>query len=65
MLAEHKGEYIAIREMRSHGAWYTKGMPGSSVLRLAMNTTASKEDFARIIGEYAKNTEHAGGAETC
>jgi tRNA-dihydrouridine synthase B len=62
MLVEHKGEYTAIREMRSHGAWYTKGMPNSSVLRLLINNAASKEDFISIINEYAKC---AGGEETC
>ena len=30
---EIKGEYIGIREMRKHVAWYTKGMQGSAKLR--------------------------------
>ena len=58
LLVEHKGEYTAIREMRSHGAWYTRGLPDSSILRLNINKITSKEDFVRIIKEYA---ECAGG----
>ena len=30
---EFKGDYIGIREMRKHVAWYTKGMQGSAKLR--------------------------------
>ena len=33
MLIEYKGEYIGIREMRKHTAWYTAGMPNSSKFR--------------------------------
>lgn len=29
MLMAWKGEAVAIREMRKHGAWYTKGLPGA------------------------------------
>ncbi len=33
MMEEHKGEYIAVREMRKHIAWYTEGIKGSSEIR--------------------------------
>ena len=33
MLAAYKGEQTAMREMRGHVAWYTKGMPHSAALR--------------------------------
>ncbi|MDF2568608.1 MAG: dus [Sporomusa sp.] len=52
MLVEHKGEYIGIREMRSHAAWYTKGLPSSAELRLKFNQAASREDFIRIMENY-------------
>ena len=51
-LVEHKGEYIGIREMRSHAAWYTKGLPSSSELRLKFNQALSREDFIRIMENY-------------
>lgn len=52
MLVAHKGEYVGIREMRSHAAWYTKGLPKSAELRLTFNQAASKEDFIRIMEKY-------------
>lgn len=33
MMVELKGEYIAIREMRKHVAWYTTGFPHAAKLR--------------------------------
>lgn len=52
MLVEHKGEYVGIREMRSHAAWYTKGLHKSAELRLTFNQAASKADFIRIMEDY-------------
>ena len=52
MLIEHKGEYIAVREMRSHAGWYTKGLPNSAALRLAINCAKNKDDFLVIIEDY-------------
>lgn len=43
MLARHKGEYIAVREMRKHVAWYTTGMPNSSKLRQKINEMETME----------------------
>ncbi len=34
---EYKGEYIAVREMRKHVAWYTAGYPNSAKLRRMVN----------------------------
>jgi len=58
MLVRHKGEYIGIREMRSHAAWYTKGLPSSAELRLKFNQAMSKEDFIRIMEEYRLEQIH-------
>lgn len=33
----YKGEYIAIREMRKHIAWYTTGYPNSTLIRRRVN----------------------------
>jgi tRNA-dihydrouridine synthase B len=52
MLVDHKGEYTGIREMRSHAAWYTKGLPSSAELRLKFNQAATREDFIRIMENY-------------
>ena len=37
MLVRFKGESVAMREMRGHMAWYTKGMPHSATLRNEIN----------------------------
>jgi len=52
MLVEYKGEYLGIREMRRHGAWYTKGMHHSSELRLRFNSAVCKEDFVTVLEEF-------------
>ncbi|MBC8015731.1 MAG: tRNA dihydrouridine synthase DusB [Sporomusaceae bacterium] len=52
MLIEHKGEYLGIREMRRHGAWYTKGLHHSSELRLKFNSAVCKEDFVGVLDEF-------------
>lgn len=51
MLVEYKGEHIGIREMRSHAAWYTKGLPHSAELRLRFNSAVTREHFAQILSE--------------
>ncbi|SHJ89406.1 tRNA dihydrouridine synthase DusB [Paramaledivibacter caminithermalis] len=37
MLVENKGEYIAIREMRKHCAWYLKGVRNAASIRNQIN----------------------------
>ena len=44
-----KGESVAIREMRSHAAWYTKGLTGGAELRNKFNRAITVDDFANII----------------
>ena len=49
LLIGYKGEYIGIREMRRHAAWYTRGLAGSAELREQFNRAVSREDFAQIL----------------
>lgn len=53
LLAHYKGEVIAVKEMRSHGAWYTKGLPGAAIMRRAFSTAQTLEDYRKIAKEYA------------
>ena len=48
LLLKFKGEYIGIREMRKHAAWYTKGLIGGAELRDKINRAESKDDFLKI-----------------
>ena len=49
LLLEFKGEYIGIREMRKHAAWYTKGLQGGALLRDRFNRAESREEFLLTI----------------
>ena len=49
MLIECKGEYIGIREMRKHAAWYTQGLPGSSKLRGKLGEILNYSDLEVLI----------------
>ena len=51
LLIHYKGEYIGIREMRKHAAWYTCGLKGSAELRERFNRAASKDEFVQILHE--------------
>ena len=51
LLIQYKGEYIGIREMRKHAAWYTRGLKGSAELRERFNRAASKDEFVQILHE--------------
>ena len=51
LLVGYKGEYIGIREMRKHAAWYTRGLKGSAELRERFNRAASREEFVNILRE--------------
>lgn len=59
MLAAFKGEGAAMREMRGHMAWYTKGMPHSASLRSQINEVESLKDMVRLL-ELLDNPERVG-----
>ena len=49
---EYKGEYLGIREMRKHAAWYTAGYKGASRLRGQINDVESYEDLEALFKSY-------------
>ena len=49
LLAEHKGEYIAVREMRMHMSWYTAGFPNSARLRGRINGMETMEELRAVL----------------
>lgn len=49
MLVRFKGEGVAMREMRGHMAWYTKGMPHSATLRNEINQVETLEGFVELL----------------
>ena len=48
---EFKGDYLGIREMRKHVAWYTKGMKGSAKLRDEINQVESYQELEKLLDE--------------
>jgi nifR3 family TIM-barrel protein len=51
-LIDLKGEHIAVLEMRSHGAWYLKGLPGASRIKNKIVNSESVEDIISVINRY-------------
>lgn len=52
MLIDFKGEYIGVREMRRHLAFYTKGMPQASAMRAEINTVMNINDIEFLVNKY-------------
>ena len=56
-LIAFKGEKVAIREMRHHGACYFTGLPHSAHYRNAINQCLTKEAFEQVLEEYEGELE--------
>lgn len=54
LLAEYKGEYTALREMRKHVAWYTSGYPHSASLRRRVNELTTMESLCGLVREFCQ-----------
>jgi probable tRNA-dihydrouridine synthase len=52
MQIEMSGEYLGIRQMRKHVAWYTVGYPGSSKLRGMVNQVESYAALEELLKGY-------------
>lgn len=52
MQIDFKGEYIGIREMRKHIAWYTSGYANSSKLRNKTNEINNLKEITALMEEY-------------
>jgi nifR3 family TIM-barrel protein len=52
MLISLLGENAALRELRKHLAWYTKGLPGAAQVRDAINRTEKREDLEEILYRF-------------
>ena len=46
---QYKGDYLGIREMRKHVAWYTTGLPNSARLRGEINAVESYEELEELL----------------
>lgn len=57
MLMEFKGDYLGIREMRKHVAWYTAGFANSAGLRRAVNQVETYEELESLLKNFVKTNE--------
>ena len=49
LMTEEKGEYVAMREMRKHVAWYTAGLPHASALRNDINQAGTLAELRALL----------------
>lgn len=56
MQIEFKGEYVGIREMRKHAAWYTAGYHGASHLRRALSEVESYEQLEAMMCGFLRDS---------
>lgn len=54
LMIKEKGEYIGVREMRKHVAWYTEGIYNSARLRKQVCEIEHEEELISIIKELGK-----------
>lgn len=57
MTVVDKGERIAIREMRKHAAWYTKGMKGSAAMRGELVKAETLSELLALLEICAEKAE--------
>ena len=57
MSIEAKGEYLGIREMRKHVAWYTAGYPDSARLRREVNALEHYDELERLLTDWKGDRE--------
>lgn len=56
MQIAYKGEYIGMREMRKHAAWYTAGYKNASRLRGRINEVNSYEELEALFREFLEKS---------
>lgn len=56
-LLEFKSEKTSVLEMRSHIAWYLKGLEGSNEVKRRIFLANTKEEILNILNEYEVNSD--------
>ena len=51
-LIDLKGEVVGMKEMRGHGAWYIKGLPGSHPVKEQISRVETYAQFDEILRTY-------------
>lgn len=56
-LLETKAYKVAMLEIRTHAAWYLKGLPNGKELKQAIFTTNQEEELLSLLDNYEKEVE--------
>jgi nifR3 family TIM-barrel protein len=59
-----KNEYIAVREMRKHAAWYLKGIKGTAKVRNEVNECNTRDDLVTLLNGLAEVAEEKETAQS-
>jgi len=59
--AADKGEPRAVLEMKRHGSWYTKGLPGASSMRDRLMRATSVVEMRRLFEDWLRDCGPADG----
>ncbi|MDA8234532.1 MAG: tRNA dihydrouridine synthase DusB [Clostridia bacterium] len=57
MVSKHKGERIAVKEMRKHAAWYIKGLRDAARIREQINKAQTEAEVTKVLRQYLKYLE--------
>jgi nifR3 family TIM-barrel protein len=63
MLAAARGPAAAMRDMRKHFGWYTKGIPGSAKLRSLVMAMSMPEEFEALLESFLAELRASGEGE--
>lgn len=58
MQVAFKGEYLGLREMRKHVAWYMTGYPNSAKLRGQINEMEDMDALKYLLEDYVKSNKN-------
>jgi nifR3 family TIM-barrel protein len=59
-----KGEYVAVREMRKHAAWYLKGIRGNAKVRNGINECNTRADLVTLLTALVVEEEEKEAMES-
>jgi nifR3 family TIM-barrel protein len=59
-----KGEFVAVREMRKHAAWYLKGIKGNAKVRNGINECNTRADLVTLLTALVVETEEKEAMES-
>jgi nifR3 family TIM-barrel protein len=58
-LMKIKNERVAVLEMRSHAAWYIKGMPNAQTIKGEIFRSKTSKEFKKILDNYLKELKNS------